>query len=218
MSLNILLMAAVFTGNYILQTAGGTTTKGLCSLGFVLMGIINLIYALFFQRLGFKYSIFLCVGLIFAMLGDIIIDFDFVIGAALFALGHIFYFIAQHFVFKIKANDFIAIALIFLSTAAFLLFCPFISFYTPSLKWVCIIYTLIISLMVGKAISNLIRKPCALTIILAVGSVLFFVSDFMLALDAFVGLFNWTAKTCLATYYPAECLLALSSLYVINEK
>lgn len=37
--LNILLTAAVFVGNYFYLTEGGLLLKGLCSGGFVLMGI-----------------------------------------------------------------------------------------------------------------------------------------------------------------------------------
>lgn len=60
----------------------------------------------------------------------------------------------------------------------------------------------------GKAICNFIRKPNALTAILAFGSMLFFLSDLMLVFDLFIGIWDWTGNLCMATYYPAQCLLA----------
>ena len=75
---------------------------------------------------------------------------------------------------------------------------------------VCIVYALIISLMLGKAIGNLIKEQNALTITIATASTLFFFSDLMLVFDWFIGLWNWTDHACMGTYYPALCLLAFA--------
>ena len=78
---------------------------------------------------------------------------------------------------------------------------------------VCFVYALIISAMVGKAISNFIRERNLLNFILMVGAILFFISDLMLLLRWFMNLGEWAGTLCLATYYPAECILAYATFH-----
>ena len=77
---------------------------------------------------------------------------------------------------------------------------------------VCLVYALIISLMVGKAISNFVKERTVLTATVLVGSILFFFfSDLMLVFDWFMGIGRIAALLCMSTYSPAECILAFSS-------
>ena len=85
------------------------------------------------------------------------------------------------------------------------------------MKWVCLVYAIIISSMVGKALGNFIRNKNIVTIILAIGSSLFFFSDLMLVFDWFMGMGRISGLLCMATYYPAECLLAFS-VFAVNFK
>lgn len=75
--------------------------KTISSVLFVLCGLFNLIYCF---KTGMvknkKFMIFMFTGLVFAMLGDVLLIDFFVIGAALFAIGHIFFFIAFLHTFK----------------------------------------------------------------------------------------------------------------------
>ena len=206
--LNILISIAAYCGNYLYMTEGGLLLKGLASGCFALMGLINLIYALIRKEKNKGFYIFISAGLMLSMLGDIALNVDFVAGAALFALGHICYFIGQTFLMKIKWQDLTAAGIIIAGAGAFLLFHPLLAFPEPFMKWVCFAYALIISLMVGKAIGNLIRKPCAVTVLYGVGSVLFFFSDLMLVFDWFIGIIKNAGELCMATYFPAQCLLA----------
>ena len=64
--------------------------------------------------------------------------------------------------------------------------------------------------MVVKSISNIIVKKSLINILLVIGSVLFFVSDFMLLLNVFGNVGEFADILCLATYYPAQCFLAYS--------
>ena len=102
---NLVLMIAVFIGNYFYLTEGGLLLKSLCSGGFALMGIINLCLALKNKTNELRFCVSMAVGLVFAMLGDIVLGFDFIIGAGLFAIGHICYFIAYSMLEKIKILD-----------------------------------------------------------------------------------------------------------------
>lgn len=211
--INVVLAIAVFVGNYFYMTVGGLKLKSLCSSGFALMGVINLVYAFLNKQKKLKFNVFMAIGLIFAMSGDIVLDLNFIAGAALFAVGHIFYLTSYYILKKIKLLDIIVSAVLFIPAGAFVLFCPRLNFSTEIMKWVCFVYALIISAMVGKAISNFIRERNLLNFILMVGAILFFISDLMLLLRWFMNLGEWAGTLCLATYYPAECILAYATFH-----
>ena len=73
-------------------------------------------------------------------------------------------------------------------------------------------YALVISAMMGKALSNLSYKPSLGRKLLSVGSLLCWFSDLMLAVDMFgqSGRLIWIL--CSYSYWPAQNLLA-HSLY-----
>ena len=91
-----------------------------------------------------------------------------------------------------------------------MLLLPIFEFSSPILKWVCIIYAIIISCMTGKAISNLIKQRSLINGLLMIGSILFLFSDLMLLLDNFSNVSGIFGLLCLISYYPAECVLAHS--------
>lgn len=206
--INILLAAAIFIGNYFYLT--GSITKALCSGAFALLGLINLCYTAIYKKEYLKFSAAMSLGLILAMIGDVTIDTNFIIGAGLFALGHVFYFVAQSIFMKINRLDLLISGILFICAGAFVLFFPLLVFPDPIMQWVCLVYALIISLMTGKGISDFIRRRNAVTAILALGSVLFFFSDLMLVFDWFMNGGRPAALLCLGTYYPAQWLLAYS--------
>ena len=211
LAVNLLLASAVFVGNYFYLTEGGLLLKGLCSSGFALMGTVNLIFAFINGVKNKRFAVSLSVGLIFACLGDIFIGFNFVLGASLFAIGHVCYFISYCTLSPIRKADLLISGGIFFAAGAFVLFCPLLTFDNVVMQIVCVVYALIISLMVGKAISNFLRERTVLTAVILVGSVLFFFSDLMLVFDWFMGIGRIAGLLCMSTYYPAECLLAFSS-------
>ena len=212
--LNIIIACATFVMNYVYMTEGGVLLKGICCIGFALMGIVNLIYAAASKKKSIKFHAVMALGLVLAMTGDVVLGFDFIIGASLFALGHVCYFIAQCFFMKPRWMDAVISAVIFACAGSFLMFFPKLNFDNDIMKYVCFVYALIISVMVGKALSNVIAKPGLVTVVLAVGSVLFFFSDLMLVFDWFMDMS--TGKLCMGTYIPAQCLLAFSSY--LHEK
>ena len=77
------------------------------------------------------------------------------------------------------------------------------------MKGVCCAYAFIISFMVGKAISNLLKEKNSTNKIIVIGSILFFISDLMLMLNKF-GNIPGTSYLCLGTYYPGQFILAFS--------
>ncbi len=213
LAVNILIITAILALNYVYQNQGfDFTLKCICSGSFALLGVINLVYALVTRGRSTAFYVTMSLGLILAFLGDYLINKDFIIGAATFALGHICFVVAYCVLEPIRGLDCAVSGGIFAAAAAFLLFCPLLEFGQPIFKVVCLVYALIISAMLGKAVGNFLRERSLYTGITALASALFFFSDLMLVLDWFIGLWSWTDHACMGTYYPALCLLALSML------
>ena len=210
--LNLCLIIAVLIGDVFYMIYGTLLIKSITSAGFVLLAAINLFYALKNKTPHKKFCITMLVGLFFAMMGDIILEVHFVFGAALFAVGHVFYFVAYTFLSKFKWEDLIYAIVILVVVVPFILFVPIFDFGGVFMQIVCVAYAIIISCMVSKSISNFIQNKSRLNLIIMVGSILFMFSDLMLLLNVFANLPRVIGILCLATYYPAECLLAYSIL------
>lgn len=185
--------------------------KTIPSILFVLSGLFNFIYAYKFANKNttyIKFAIFMLCGLFFAMLGDILLIDFFTVGAILFAIGHILFFIAFCFVNKICVKDFVVAAIIFGFALLLILIYPF---DFDGMKILVIIYALIISLMLGKSIGTFFtEEKTLLKWVILIGASLFFISDLMLLMykfDAHLEIYDWL---CVMTYYPAEAILAFS--------
>ena len=217
LTVNAVIITAIFILNYFYQSNGfDFTLKCICSGSFALLGIINLCYAVITRQASKKFYIGIALGLLLAFLGDVLIKYDFIVGAATFALGHICFVAAYCFVQKMRKLDWFISGLLFLGCLLFLLFCPLLTFEVPIFRVVCIVYALIISTMFGKAVGNFLKDKNIVTGMIAVASALFFFSDLMLVFDWFIGLWSWTDHACMGTYYPALCFLALSMLLKIE--
>lgn len=206
---NIVIMIAIIIGDIFYITIGGLTIKSITSLLFVVLGIVN--FAFIIKNTNQKrFSIFMILGLFFAMLGDIMLEIEFIVGAALFAIGHIFYFISYSSLHKFKLIDLFISACFLVPATIIILLVPIFDFGGTLMQIVCLVYALIISLMVGKSISNLVKEKSLLNLLIVIGSCLFFFSDFMLLFNVFADVHIIFGILCLATYYPAEIFLAYS--------
>lgn len=220
-AVNGIIIAVILVLNYFYQVKGfDFTLKCVCSVSFASLGVINLCHALIARQANKRFYIGTTAGLIFAMLGDVLIGYDFIVGALMFAMGHVCFIFAYCFLRKMGKSDLIFSGILFLFALAFLLFCPLLTFSNPVFRTVCIAYALIISLMLGKAAGNLAKNKCIFTGIIALASALFFFSDLMLVFERFAGGWLWAGRVCMATYYPALCLLAFSMYHktVTSEK
>ena len=205
---NAIMLALILIFDVWYMFGGGLFAKSIASTMFVITGLINFMYCIK-NKTNLKFPIWMMVALIFAMLGDILLVLNFYLGAAAFAVAHIFYFVSYCMLEKMNRRDFIygiSISVIGLSV---ILFTPFLDFEVALMQSVCCVYAIIISFMVGKAISNLVKEKSYINIIIAIGSILFIFSDLMLMLNMF-GDIPGTNYLCLGTYYPAQFLLALS--------
>ena len=205
---NIIMIAIVLISNAIYISSGNIELKGVTSGLFALMGFINLIYAIVKKNEKLTFSIFIFLGLISSMLGDILITGSFITGAALFGVGHLMYLIAYFTLAKISSKDVIFSASIFAAVALFMAIYP--SFNFGGLDIVCYGYALIISCMVGKALGNHAKLKNTLSLVIAIGSVLFALSDVMLLFYVFGGAAKIVDYICICAYYPAQSLLAYS--------
>lgn len=216
---NIVITLAMFIGNYFYQSLGFSyPIKLMCSSGFALMGILNLVYALAKKISKNKVLIFMALGLIFAFAGDVVINLSFIPGTAIFAMGHVFFVIAYLTYREMNKLDIGLSLAIAIFAVCFIMFVPILIFHPEVLRYVCLVYGIIISIMVGKALGNAIRDKSLFTGMIAVASVLFFLSDFMLLLAWFAETDRWTSNVCMAAYYPGLCMLAMSMVIYIRDK
>lgn len=206
----VLLIAATVCFKQI--SAGLTVkyiTKSIASGLFVLCGIFNMFCLYKFYKGSWK-SWLLLIGLIFAMAGDILLIEHFIIGAILFAIGHIFYLAYFFTLYKFTILD--LIFTVFLITFAMLVIFLYKGFEWQGMKMLVVIYAIVISLMLSKAMGNYFAHKNTANLISFLGALFFFFSDMMLLFYVFAGKQMIFDYFCIYTYYPAEFMLALSLL------
>lgn len=210
--INLVFIVLIMIGDVLYLELGTLICKSITSALFVMLGLVNLIYAFKRGETNKKFSITILTGLFFAMLGDILLQINFIIGAILFAIGHIIFFASYICLNSFKLTDLCYGIAIIIPAILIITLAPFFDFKGNTMKILCIAYAIIISFMVGKAISNFIAKRTQTNMVVLLGSVLFFFSDLMLLFHKFAGGKKVFSYLCLLTYYPAEILLAISIL------
>ncbi len=190
--------------------------KSTASALFVLCGAFNLFMLLKYHKSeGSWKGWVLFAGLVFAMAGDIfLIDF-FVLGAGLFAVGHIFFLVYFCLIQKYSLLD--ILLTVGLIIPSILLICLYPNFSFDGMLPLVIVYALVISCMLAKGIGNYIVKRNTSSLITMLGAILFFLSDLMLLFYVFGGNILVFDMICLYTYYPAEFLLGISVLLNKNN-
>lgn len=200
----VLLMALDVA--YMVQ--GSLALKAATSAVFVVIGLFNLAGCIR-AKVPLRFPLWMMAALAACMLGDVLLGIQFYVGVVFFAVGHVFYFVAYCMLERFNRRDLLYGLGLFVVALCILLFVPALDFGGGLMQGVCCAYALIISFMVGKAVSHLAGSPGVLSGVIAAGGILFFVSDLMLVLDQF-GSLPYTEYFCLGTYYPAQFLLAIS--------
>ena len=186
--------------------------KTTASVLFVVLGIINFIFVFHDKERSKLFKYFMLAALFFACLGDILLISNFIVGAILFAIGHVFFFVSYSMLHRLHWRDAL-ISLAIFAVALIVILVPQIYDFGNMLP-IVIVYALIISFMLGKSISNLFcKKYFSKDFLIMLGSLLFFLSDLMLLLNVFAELSEVFDILCLVFYYPAEILLAISISY-----
>ena len=216
--INMILFTVLLVGTVVYQIIGGKVIQLSTSGIFVLMGIVNLSFAIKKHKKNLRFYISMAIALLLCMLGDAMLRVDFVMGAATFACGHLAFLVSYYFLQKVRKYDFLIGGILFALVGSFIAFCPLLVFSDTYMQWVSLAYALIISLMVGKAVSNYLSDKKKARLLMAIGSSMFFFSDFMLLCNWFMETGSITRKLCMITYFPALGVLALSMLASLAEK
>lgn len=205
---NIVIFSIMLLFDIFYMFGGGLRAKTIASVMFFVAGIVNFMYCIE-HKISLKFPKWMVSGLFCAMIADVALVLNFYVGVLIFAVAHVFYFISYCNIDKINRKDLVCGLSIFVFALFVINFAPFLNFGSIFMKNICCAYALVISLMVGKAISNLLREKSIVNITIVIGSVLFFISDLMLMFNKF-GNIPGANYLCLGTYYLAQFILAFS--------
>ena len=146
-------------------------------------------------------------ALIFCLLGDIALIWNqfFLVGVGLFLVAHLLFIRAlkNRFGFKILPLAFL-FSLVALVSIVYILW----SGLAGILKVAVPTYAIVISIMVAQAISIALRKRSKMRSKLALGAILFMVSDTLLGINGFLHPFPFSGVFILSTYWGALVFLA----------
>lgn len=212
--INYLFLILSLVAAVVYDRLSGLTIKTINASIFMTLGLINAGYA--FKKRAFN-PLCMVLALAFCMAADVTLWHSFLFGAALFAIGHVFYFICYCKREKFLWSDLIPGAILFVPVCALMLLWKRFDYGSALMKGICIGYALIISLMFSKAFSNYRRKKCRAYALMALGSAMFVFSDFMLLLELFAGAPPITDTLCVLTYFPGQCIQAHAMYHLANE-
>lgn len=213
--LTVLLSAVMIALCVVYYQKGGNFFKGTCSAAFTAVGAVNLIFCAVEKRKKLFFPVLTFSGLFLCAAGDVLLLHHFIFGAALFVCGHVLYVIAYCTLEKPSAKDILFIAAVAAISLCVVTLVPAFNYGSALMEAVAVVYAVVISFMLGKALSNLICKGNGVNAAIAVGSLLFFVSDIALAFNIFGGAPAWSNPLCLVTYFPGQLLIAWS-LYLYS--
>ncbi len=166
-----------------------------------------------------QYTILIVVGLIFCLGGDVALMFmdskkAFLIGLILFLLGHVIYAVT-FLMYGGAPGEIIWIGLILLIFVA--LFYTYLYSGLGKMKVPVALYVLIISAMVTFATATLFSGivPKTTAWLITLGSILFLISDVVLAINRFKVPLKYD-RLSLIPYYLGQFLIAISTYYFVS--
>lgn len=213
-----LVLAAAYTRlTYMASPQVKLLSKTLASLSFVVLGLLC---ASFVGKTA--YGTLVCLGLIFGALGDALLEMTecrpdrkngfFLAGIAAFLLGHLMYIPAFLTAVHARVSQFVLGLILF--GVLFALQFP-LKLRLGRAQWPVYLYGAIVALMAGCAICSAFISASVRSALMLLGGALFLISDTFLLIRLFSPYKKWWFGTVvLATYYPAQILLALSILAV----
>jgi len=167
-------------------------------------------------RMNLTYTVGVLVGLVLSFGGDIALMFQanrkaFMIGLVLFLLAHVAYAVTFTLLTGLGAVVWLAtLVLLALGVGIYRLFRSGLG----SMKAPIIVYIVVISVMVNQAVAtfNSSAFSPAQAWMIAIGAVLFYISDVILAANRFWKPFQYN-RISLAFYYAGQVLIALVASY-----
>ncbi len=206
----ILLLRAEFSGD----------TRGIYAFKPIASALMTLTLLLSFLVEGgyrTEYTLSLLIGMVFCFGGDMALMFmnvskkAFRAGLVLFLLGHVAYIVVLTLFSGFQSLDWMsAVVLAAAGAGVYLYLLPKLG----DMKGPVLLYVIIISLMVNRAISTFSGGYFNPTqaLLISAGAVLFFVSDVILALHRFRHPWRY-GRINLAFYYAGQALIALSASF-----
>lgn len=188
--------------------------KGVTSGWFVALGLVNLAHN--WKNGNKRFLILLETGLFLSAAADVILWNHFMLGAGVFALGHIFYFAAFCALEAFRVRDLLPVAVVAVVSLFAVFGTPYIQ-VEGFMAYVMLAYALIISCMLGKDIGNLREKKNTARWLMLIGGAMFWFSDLMLAFSLFGGGGHLAGQLCVYTYWPGQLILAHSIFYPASE-
>ncbi|MBQ5951421.1 MAG: lysoplasmalogenase [Lachnospiraceae bacterium] len=186
--------------------------KGLASLCFVILGILN--------SSGSGTAKLIVLGLLIGCVADILLNLRmvfekkgqliFLVGILVFLTGHILYLAA---VLPLCSNRLVCVIIGVILTALLMVWIFKQITAKPAFKIFGIVYIGAIMLLNCAAVWNLVTAPSRFAAVFAAGAVLFLVSDIVLILNTFGKEFRQSLRnTNIGLYYAGQILIAMSLL------
>lgn len=185
-----------------------------------LITISLIFYIVFNTQLNGRFAKRIFIGLIFGLLGDCFLMFVhldsnfFVLGLSSFLLGNLSYSSAFYLDYKWKLGiekraSWLAFIILTIFCISFYLF---LNPYLESLKIPVILYTLVIAFMAFMAVNRKGRVNTISFNLIFFGSILFIISDSVLAYDKFVAPIRFSGIAIISTYMIAQYLITMGAL------
>ena len=213
----MILLCAVLAACFLYREKNGqyvyaVILKGLASLCFVILGILN--------SSGTPVAKLIVIGLVIGCIADVLLNLRmvfkekgqliFLVGILVFLSGHILYLAA---VFPLCSNQLVCVIISVVLPALLMVWIFKQITAKPAFKIFGIFYIGAIVLLNCVAFGNLLSAPSAFTGVFAAGALLFLLSDIVLILNTFGAEFRQSLRyTNIGLYYAGQILIAMSLL------
>ena len=214
---NVALMICAMACLVCYDIFGGLWLKGVTSSWFVMLGGVNLWAARKLEWKHLRFFVMMAIGLLCDLAADVLLGINFMVGVGVFALGHVFYVVGFFLLEKPGFRDLWFILPVMAISMFVVVGTPWITVEDPFMRKMLLGYAVIISLMLGKAFSNLSRRPGTFRWLIAIGGFMFWFSDIVLTVDMFGQSSRLTWILCSYSYWPAQTLLAHCLFHRLKE-
>jgi len=218
-----IIVFAISLGTYICMSLNGIGllrhfTKPLP----VLVAIVVALIAFLDPKADRRFVSLTLSGLVFALTGDSVIlfpgDIFFIIAMVLFLVTHVLYVVNFMFVTRISRADILPGIVVLVP--AVLVFIPMLPNLLAGIMFVpVLLYTIALCLMVWRALATFRSPELGKTqaACIALGAVLFYASDIVLAYNQFVSPVSFYHLINPLLYFPGQFLIAVSALFFPNS-
>ncbi len=207
----LFLATATLAANLQLGGFRDAHAKALCCLGFVVMAGISMLYSLLCRHNRIT-ALLLLLGAITGYWGDITLGEVLSIGTLFFAVGHIFYALAFLRQRPSKKQMLYLWGGIFAAAGMLILCHPHLFFPDLATRLAALAYAAVISLMTAAAAALFFRQKSVAALVTLCGAALFFLSDLLLMLQAFLAGFSLPHALTMSVYLLAQTTLHFSTI------